>query len=212
MPPSIGAPRNLDDPRNITGAISYDKAVNAALSDTGVKGLKEVLDYEFYDSVTIASAATTTSKLFATASTDLAISNFVGQGQMPSGQALLVQYLRVAFAPACTVADAQALSIGVAVQFVLENSKKYAEGLARQFPAGVGVTVESFSGITTPTAGASLGNNGVAALNNVYRFRRPVVLHSQQPFFISLQALAPTLAATTRVMVYIGGVYVRNVL
>ncbi len=211
MPPSM-APRNLDDPRNITGAISYDKAVNAALSDTGVKGLKEVLDYEFYDSASFGTGATTTSKLFAAASTDLAVSNFIGAGQMPSGQALLVQTLRVSFAPNTSPADCQALQIGIAVQFVLENSKKYAEGLARQFPAGVGTTIESFSGITTPTAGVAVGNNGVAALNNVYRFRRPVVLHSQQPFFISLQALAPTLSATTRVMVYIGGVYVRGVL
>jgi len=212
MPPSARPNNNLDDPRNITGAISYDKAINAALSDTGVKGLKEVLDFEFYDSTTVANGASTTTNLFAAASTDIATSNFIGAGVMPTGQALLIQTMRVVFAPSCTVADMQALQLGVSLSLVLENSKKYAEGLAMQFPCGYGPGVQSFSGITTPTAGASMGTNGLPAINNVFRFRRPVTLHAQQPFKVALTRLAPTMAATTRVFVFLGGVYVRNVL
>ncbi len=213
MPPSA-APRNMnpDAVQNITGAISYDKAVQAALTDTGVKGLKEVLDFTFYDSTTFATGATNKATLFAAASTDVATSNFVGQGQMPSGQAFLVTGLRSFFQTGTTVADCLALMRGISLEFVLESSKKYCQGLLQQFPAGMGATIESFSGITTPTAGVSIGNNGVPVIANSYRFKRPVVLHSQQPFQVNMTALAPTLANTTRVFVYLDGVYVRNVL
>ncbi len=217
MPPSMApsAQRtafNPDDPRNITGAISYDKAVQAALSDTGVKGLKEVLDYSFYDSVTIATGATTRSTLFSTIGTDVATSNFVGSGLMPSGQAFLITGLRALFQIGTTFADTIALMKGVSLELTLESSKKYVQGLLQQFPAGLGATCESFSGITTPTAGLSAGNNGAPVIQNRYTFKRPVVLHSQQPFQVVLQALAPTLTNTTRVFVYLDGVYVRNVI
>lgn len=214
MPPGAQQNRSmsLDDPANIRGAVGFDKAVQAAMTDTGVKGLKEVLSYFFYDSTPIANGATSTTALFASASTDIAVSNFVGSGQMPSGQAFLVRTMRVIFAIGTSVADCTALMKGLAVSLVLENSKKYAEGLAQAFPAGQGMSIESFSGVTTPTAGTSVGNNGVPVLGNVYRFDRPVTLHSQQPFQVNIRALAPVLGATTRVFVHLDGVYVRNVL
>ncbi len=219
MPPSSApsasgrpAANSYDDPRMITGAISYDKAIQAALSDTGVKGLKEVYDYTFYDSVTLATATSQRSTLFQAIGTDPQTSNFQGTGYMPSGQAFLITGLRVAFQIGTTLADTIALMKGVSLELTLESSKKYCQGLLQQFPAGIGATCESFSGITTPTAGLSLGNNGIPALANAYRFKRPVVLHSQQPFQVVLQSYSPTLANTTRMFVYLDGVAVRNVI
>ena len=202
--------------RTMSGArpdptIGFDPATRAALLDTGLPGLKEVLDYTFYDSASIATGVTTTFNLFQSASSSIANSNFVGAGQMPSGQAFLVKTIR--FIPAIGTAGQDVINLmkGVQLRFTLENSKKYVDGLAQYFPAGIGATLENINGTTAAlSTGISLGNNGVPVLGNVYRFTRPVVLHTLQPFQIDLIALAPTLIATTRCYVAIDGVYVRN--
>jgi hypothetical protein len=197
------------NPANVAG---YDNAVRAALLDTGVPGLKEVLDYTFYDSASIATGATSTSALFQSASTNIANSNFVGNGQMPSGQAFLVRSLRFIPAIGTAGADVVAAMKGFQVQFLLENSKKYFDGLAQFLPAGIGATLEYIAGTTAPlSTGISHGNAGVPVLGNIYRFTRPVVLHTLQPFTVNLIALNPTLVATTRFYVAMDGVYVRNV-
>lgn len=209
MPPSptrTSMSANRPDP-----TIGFDPATRAALLDTGLPGLKEVLDYTFYDSASVATGVTTTFNLFQTASSSIANSNFVGAGQMPSGQAFLVKTIR--FIPAIGTAGQDVINLmkGIQVRFTLENSKKYVDGLAQYFPAGIGATLENINGTTAAlTTGISLGNNGVPVLGNVYRFTRPVVLHTLQPFQIDLIALAPTLIATTRCYIAIDGVYVRN--
>lgn len=196
----------------VVGGQGYDKAVQAALVDTNLVGIKEVLDYTFYDSASLATGATTTSALFQNASTNINNSNFVGsQNGMPSGQAFLVRSIRFIPAIGTAGADVVALMKGVEVQFMLENSKKYADALAQFFPAGVGATLEYIPGTTAPlSTGISHGNAGIPTVQNAYKFTRPVVLHALQPFVVNVIGLNPTLTATTRVYVALDGIYVRN--
>ena len=192
-------------------AASFDRAVQAALLETGLPGYKEVLNYTFYDSFTLATGTTQESTLFQTPTTNLLNSNFVGQGSFPAGQAFLVQSIRFIPAQGSTLADMIALLENVTITLALENSKKYVEALAKFFPAGVGATVEEVPG-TTPalSTGLQLANNGIAALGNTYRFARPVVLRTLQPFSVLCKCTSMTLAATRRLMVAMDGVFVRN--
>lgn len=191
--------------------IGFDPATRAALLDTGLPGLKEVLDYTFYDSASITNGLTTIQNLFQAASNNILNSNFVGAGQMPSGQAFLVKTIRFITAMGSAGQDVINLMKGVQLRFTLENSKKYVDALGQFFPAGIGATLEQIPGTTAALAtGISLGNNGVPVLGNVYRFTRPVVLHTLQPFQIDLIPQAPVLIAPVRVYVAIDGVYVRN--
>lgn len=192
-------------------AASYDRAVQAALIETGMPGFKEVLDYTFYDSVSVATGSTATSTLFGTPTTDLANSNFYGNGSMPAGQAFLARTLRFIPAIGTAVADVLASMRGFRLTFMIENAKKYYEGLVQFLPAGIGPTLEYVAGTAASIAtGISTANNGVPALANVYRFTRPVVLRTLQPFQMNLTALGPTLTATTRFFVAMDGVLVRN--
>ena len=192
-------------------AASFDRAVQAALLETGLPGYKEVLNYTFYDSFSLATATTQESTLFQTPTTNLLNSNFVGQGSFPAGQAFLVQSLRFIPAQGSTLADMIALLENITITLALENSKKYVEALAKFFPAGVGATVEEVPGTTPALAtGLQLANNGIAALGNTYRFARPVVLRTLQPFSVLCKCTSMTLAATRRLMVAMDGVFVRN--
>lgn len=192
-------------------AASFDRAVQAALLETGLPGYKEVLNYTFYDSFTLATGTTQESTLFQTPTTNLLNSNFVGQGSFPAGQAFLVQSLRFIPAQGSTLADMIALLENITITLALENSKKYVEALAKFFPAGVGATVEEVPGTTPALAtGLQLANNGIAALGNTYRFARPVVLRTLQPFSVLCKCTSMTLAATRRLMVAMDGVFVRN--
>ncbi len=195
----------------VNPAAGYDRAVQAALLETGMPGYKEVLDYTFYDSASIITAATTNNALFQAPTTNLANSNFYGSGAFPAGQAFLVRTLRVIPAIGTAGADVIALMKGLSMNFLLENAKKYIEGLAQFYPAGIGATLEYIQGTAAPLAtGISHGNHGVAALGNVYRFTRPVVLRTLQPFVVNMLPLNPTLIATVRVFVALDGVFVRN--
>lgn len=203
----------MPPPIRMNPAAGYDRAVQAALLETGMPGYKEVLDYTFYDSASVASAASTNSALFQAPTTNLANSNFYGSGAFPAGQAFLVRTLRVIPAIGTAGADVIALMKGLTISFLLENAKKYVEGLAQFFPAGIGATLEYIQGTAAPLGtGISHGNHGVAALGNVYRFTRPVVLRTLQPFVINMLPLSPTLVATTRVYIALDGVFVRNTL
>lgn len=218
MPPKSIAPQvrqnfDPDAPQNITGAVSYDKAVLAALTDTGVEGVKEVLDYDFYDSTTVATGVTAPTNLFTAQSTDQKVGNWVGQNAMPSGQAFLIQTMSLTFAAGTSGADMVAMLSNLVVELKVENAKLYAQLLGLFIPSGYGVTLEQVNGTTAALAtGIGYANNGVTVNNNVLRFRRPVVLRSQQPFSVTLRPGGPTLGATTRVFIKLGGIYVRNVL
>jgi len=192
-------------------AASFDRAVQAALLETGLPGYKEVLNYTFYDSFSLATGTTQDSTLFQAPTTNLLNSNFVGQGSFPAGQAFLVQSLRFIPAQGSTLADMIALLENITITLALENSKKYVEALAKFFPAGVGATVEEVPGTTAAlSTGLQLSNNGIAALGNTYRFARPVVLRTLQPFSVLCKCTSMTLAATRRLMVALDGVFVRN--
>lgn len=213
IPSNVRQTYDPDAPQNITGAVSYDKAVLAALTDTGVEGVKEVLDYDFYDSVAVTTGLATKQNLFTQASVDQKIGNWVGQTSMPSGQAFLIQTMALTFAPGTTGADAVALMNNLVVELKVENAKLYAQLLGLFVPGGYGVVLDQINGTTAALAtGIGYASNGVQVNNNVLKFRRPVVLRSQQPFSLSLLPGAPTLGATTRVFVKLGGIYVRNVL
>ncbi len=192
-------------------AASYDRAIQAALLETGLPGFKEILDYTFYDSVSIATGTTQASSLFQTPTTNITNSNFYGQGSFPAGQAFLVRALRFIPEMGTTLADMLALLSNTNVTFMLENAKKYVEGIAQLFPAGIGATVEQVPGTAAALGtGLQAANNGIAALGNTYRFTRPVVLRTLQPFVVNLGFTSMTLAATRRVRVALDGVFVRN--
>lgn len=192
-------------------AASYDRAVQAALLETGLPGYKEVLDYTFYDSFSLATATTQESTLFQTPTTNLLNSNFTGQGSFPAGQAFLVRSIRFCPAVGTTLADMLALLENITITLALENSKKYVEALAKFFPAGIGATAENVPGTTAALAtGLQCANNGIAALGNTYRFTRPVVLRTLQPFSVVCKCTSMTLAATRRLYVAMDGVFVRN--
>lgn len=198
-------------PPRTNPALAYDRAIQAALLETGLPGYKEIIDYTFYDSASIATGATSTSSLFQTAYTNIANGNYVGNGQMPAGQAFLVRTLRFIPAIGTAVADVIAAMKGFQVQLIVENAKKYADGLAQFFPAGIGATLEYVAGTAASLGtGISTANPGVPTLGNVYKFTRPVVLRTLQPFQVNLIALTPTLTATTRFYIAMDGVYVRN--
>lgn len=192
-------------------AASYDKAIQAALLETGLPGFKEILDYTFYDSASIATTTTQSSSLFQTPTTNLTNSNFYGQGAFPAGQAFLARSLRFIPEMGTTGADMIALLSNTLVTFMIENAKKYVEASAQFFPAGVGVTLEQVPGTTAALAnGLQTANNGVPALGNTYRFTRPVVLRTLQPFVVKLDFTSMTLVATRRIRIALDGVFVRN--
>ena len=151
------------------GIAAYDRAIAAALSETGITGVKEVLDYSFFDSVTIATGTAQTSQLFQTPTSNVLNSNFYGSGFFPQGQAFLVRSLRFIPAPAASagpaVADLQALLVNTTVTLQVENAKKYFEGPALFLPPGVGPTLEYVAGTA-----ASIGT-GISTANNGRTFR-----------------------------------------
>ncbi len=209
--PPMQAPRPAAARPAYDPAVGYDKAIQAALLETGLPGYKEVLDYTFYDSVSIVSATASSTSLFQTPTNNLTNSNFYGSGSFPAGQAFLVKSLRFIPAMGTAGADVIALMKGLTIQLILENAKKYVEALAQFLPAGIGATLENINGTTAAlSTGISLGNNGVAALGNTYRFTRPVVLRTLQPFAVNVIAAATTLVVTTRCYMAMDGVFVRN--
>ncbi len=185
-------------------------------------GVKEVIDYSFYDRKSIVTAAAANYSFFTAAGTDPLVSNFEGQGQMPAGQAFHVRTIRIVIRPA-TLATALTSVIDVlnlmsfsSLLFTLENSKKMISGPSWMFPSGYGVTSELNTGNAVPAAPATSltrGNNGIPSAGNCYQFERPIVLRPQQPFQITIStAAALVLLATTDVYIAMDGVLERNIL
>ncbi len=179
-------------------------------------GVKEVIDYSFYDRYAVVTAAAANNVFFQTAGVNPLVSNFEGAGQMPAGQAFHVRTLRLVIEPQSPVLDVINLMKNISLIFTVENSKKYASGPAWMYPAGVGVTSETVTGNAAPAApatGLSRGNNGIPSLGNTYQFRRPISLRPQQPFQISIAVNAAiVLTATTNIYVVIDGDLERNII
>lgn len=211
MPTAMPPQRQMARPQPVNPATGYDKAVQAALLETGLPGFKEVLDFTFYDSALITTGSTTAATLFQTPTTNLQNSNFYGNGSFPAGQAFLVRSFRLVPIIASVAADVIAAMKVIVAQLTLENAKKYAEGIMATFPAGIGATLEYIPGTTQPlTTGISHANPGIAALGNTYKFTRPVVLRTLQPFQVNLLPNGVTLSASLRLYVFLDGVFVRN--
>ncbi len=185
-------------------------------------GVKEVIDYSFYDKKTLISATAAQYSYFTAAGVDPLVSNFEGQGQMPAGQAFHVRAVRIVIRPA-TLATALTSVIDVlnimsftSLLFTLENSKKMTFGPAWMYPSGYGVTSETNLGNAVPAAPANSltrGNNGIPSAGNCYQFERPIVLRPQQPFQVSLTTSATgILLANTDVYLVLDGVLERNIL
>lgn len=201
--PQAAAPRSA----------AYDQAIIAALGETGLPGAKEVIDFSFYDRKTFLTAATASQTYFATPGTDDLVSNFQGSGAMPAGQAFLVRALRVIPTPGQSLQDIVNVMTKMSIRFTVENAKLYAQGPVFNYPAGVGATVEQVPGTAAALGtGVGYGNTGVAALGNVYRFQKPVVLRPQQNFAITITPSTPTFVASQLLYVQIDGVFVRNVI
>jgi len=188
--------------------MNLDQALAASLTESGFPGTKEVIDFSFYDSKTFVNTVAQTQTYFETPQNNLLVGNFKGAGAFPTGQAFAVTSLRIVLPAVVTPADAIAILGGISVTVMLDNAKKYAEGLVRDFPAGVGVTMQSMAASALTNGSAQ---NGIASLGAVKRFARPIVLRTQQPFSVTLQTAGITLGASTVIAVYLDGVFVRNV-
>ncbi len=180
-----------------------------------LSGVTEKISYRFYDTLTIATGATSPQLAFAAAATADNLGNFEGNGAMPAGQGFYARAIRIFTNPAARFDDAQALLNATVVTFTKENAKKYAMGPTYMFPAGMGAVVETGLAAAVPAAPANsiaYLTNGVPVMGNCYRFELPVLLFPQQQFKISLTPFNPTLSASVTVRVILEGVLERNLI
>lgn len=178
-------------------------------------GVVESLSYRFYDTLTVATGATTDQTAFATAATADNLGNFEGAGSLPAGQAFHVYAIRVFPNPAARADDILALLNGSVLKFTKENSKRYAWGPSFLFPAGIGQVNDLAKGAAVPATPANdvnFSSNGVPVYGNVYRFHKPVDLYPQQNFKVILTPFAPTLSASVTVRVILEGILERNLI
>ncbi|MEY2854678.1 MAG: hypothetical protein RL030_1810, partial [Pseudomonadota bacterium] len=197
-------------PLNRSRVSAAAAAAIAMLGATAFPGTKEVLDYTFYDTQTFTTVTAATKSYFAAPGTAILTSNFIGSGAMPSAQAFLVNTLRIVPLPGSPIADVINMMKFLSLVFNVENARKYAEGPAFLFPAGVGAQVEAQG---TGAGNTSSGNPGMPSLGNVYRFSQPVILRPLQPFAINVTANASFTATTSpmSVTVAMDGLLVRSV-
>ncbi len=202
----VGPNQVLNKPRISPAAA----AALAMLGPSAFPGQREVLDYTFYDLNTFTTVTAATKSYFASAGVAVLTSNFIGAGAMPANQAFLVNTVRIVPLPGSPIADVINAMKFLSLVFTVENAKKYAQGPAWLFPAGVGAQVEAQG---TGAGNTSSGNNGVPSLGNVYRFSQPVVLRPQQPFAIQVTADVGFTATTSPMSIYVAmdGLLVRGV-
>ncbi len=186
-------------------------AAIAMLGPSAFPGQREVIDYTFFDNNTFTTVTAATKSYFATAGVAALTSNFIGAGAMPANQAFLVSTIRIVPLPGSPIADVISMMKFLSLVFTVENAKKYAQGPAWMFPAGVGAQVEAQG---AGAAATSSGNPGVPSLGNVYRFSQPVVLRPQQPFSVQVTADVGFVASTSPMSVYVAmdGLLVRSVI
>lgn len=179
-------------------------------------GVKEVLDYTFIHGQAVTSATAQTLSYFNAAGTDPTVNNFEGAGQMPAGQAFRVRTIRIIAQPQAYAPDLFSIMNNAWLTFTVENAKKYANAPMWLFPAGIGQTYENLTGASAPSApanGITRSNNGIPSLGNVYTLRRPIILHPQQPFqvTINIKAAATQVVAMT-LFVAMDGDLERNII
>lgn len=206
---------NPNQPLNRPRINPVAAAALAALGPTAFPNGREVLDYSFFDRKSWATATAQEQTYFAAPGTDVLTSNFVGSGSMPANQAFLISGLRIVINPATSMADVISIMRNMSLVLTLENAKKYAEGPAWMFPAGVGPQAETQVPVTAAASpGTVTGNQGVPSLGNTYRFSNPVLLRPQQPFAVKLASVSGLTLATSPALVYVvmDGLLVRGVL
>lgn len=128
--------------------------VNAFQSDSYIKGMVDVQHEPIYDTVTVAQSATITSanqfftNVGANANKQLNQTNLQFSNELKEPEAFAIFQYRFYIAPTTSLADAEAVMAGFALQFVKGN-KPYQTVPLWMIPAGGGLSVSTTATTTT---------------------------------------------------------------
>ena len=144
----------------------------------------------FWDSFTVAAgAAFPVTNMFQVAQGNggktLAQTNLTGQGgQLPSGQTLLVRYIRIYISNITVPADFQNILSLCSVEFKVNNTPIY-QVTPGFFPAGYGAITSAVSQVGTAPAGTAVvvsTTNGMPVQTTAYELKFPYQLESALNF------------------------------
>lgn len=182
-----------------------------------VKNVGLVLDQPYYDTVSIAAAATSATffqtpfggTLVGTTLKDYSHTNLIQAGRLETNYVLEVDGISIHVketATRATAADIRAIQTGSFI-FTLSNTTILTLPIAL-IPNG-GAELVLFSNIA-PAATEYALNKGVSAHQNRYMLKYPVTIDPQQTFQVTLQNFG-TIAAATQVTVVLWGKLTRPV-
>lgn len=169
-------------------------------------GIKNALDWEYFDENTIATGAVSSSFFDNTAAKTEQQTNFPTNGQLPAGQRFRCDAVSVWILPNnaavfLTVRDVVEVQIA-RLDFKLNNVNQF-ESHPGRLPAGAGVQVDV-------SAAANVVQNGWSCIFNKRWFKRPIwVDHARLQILIRFLP-AVTLATSAIVRVYMEGQLSRN--
>ncbi|HKN25305.1 MAG TPA: hypothetical protein VJX72_10700 [Candidatus Acidoferrum sp.] len=153
-------------------------------------GLTSYRDGWYWDSFSVAAAAAfPVTNMFATpqgsGGKTLAQTNLTGQGgQLPSGQVLLMRYIRIYISNVTVPADFQNILTNCSVEFKVDNTPIY-QALPGFFPAGFGgatLAVGNLGTLPSGTASVVSTSNGFPVQTATYEFKYPYTLESALNF------------------------------
>lgn len=153
-------------------------------------GATSYRDGWYWDSFAVAAgAAFPVTNMFATpqgsGGKTLAQTNLTGQGgQLPSGQVLLIRYIRIYISNVTVPADFQNILTNCSVQFKVNNTPIY-QALPGFFPAGYGgvtLAVGNLGILPSGTASVVSSTNGFPVQTATYEFKYPYTLESALNF------------------------------
>lgn len=153
-------------------------------------GATSYRDGWYWDSYSVnAGAAFPTTNMFATpqgsGGKTLAQTNLTGQGgQLPSGQVLLIRYIRIYIANTTVPVDFQNILNNCSVEFKVNNTPIY-QALPGFFPAGFGAVTTAVANVgTVPSGSAAVVSttNGFPVQTATYEFKFPYQLESALNF------------------------------
>lgn len=160
-------------------------------------GLSTYRDGWYYDSFSVAAGAAFPNQtvLFATpqgqGGKTLASTNLTGQGgQIPSGETLQLNSIRLYISNTTTPADLQNILQNCSIQFLIKNYPVY-QSIPAWFPAGFGGVALSMAQVGTAPAGAAAVTsitNGMPVQTAAYEFKYPYQMESQLNFQVLITA------------------------
>ena len=147
----------------------------------------------YYDTVTFAAgAAFAKTLMFQVAQSGakfLNSTNLTGNGgQVPTGDVLNLQSIRIYISNTTVPADFQNIINNVSVQFLIKNVPIY-QATPEFFPCGNGGVTLAVANVGTVPAGSAAvtsTSNGMPVQTAVYEFKKPYLMENQLPFVLQL--------------------------